>query len=131
MFHACVRRAALGRPVLVFGGIRPPVGRPFRPLPRRSDPMSSLVPPVPEAADAAVASLRDARRRSDDLEAAIARDPSRFRVLTGDRPTGPLHVGHLFGTLENRVRLQELGVELLVLIADYQTITDRVAPVQL
>ena len=28
MFHACVRRAALGRPVLVFGGIRPPVGRP-------------------------------------------------------------------------------------------------------
>ena len=58
-------------------------------------------------------------------------DPGSFRILTGDRPTGPLHIGHLFGTLENRVRLQELGVELLVLIADYQTITDRVAPVQL
>ena len=49
-------------------------------------------------------------------------------MLTGDRPTGPLHVGHLFGTLVNRVRLQNLGVEVLVLIADYQTITDRDSP---
>jgi len=89
--------------------------------------MSSLVPPLAETAAAAAPSLRDARRRSDDLEAAIARDPSRFRVLTGDRPTGPLHVGHLFGTLENRVRLQDAGVELFVLIADYQTLTDRAA----
>jgi tRNA synthetase class I (W and Y) len=54
------------------------------------------------------------------LERAIARDPTRFRALTGDRPTGPLHIGHYFGTLENRVRLQQLGVELLVLIADYR-----------
>ena len=74
--------------------------------------------------DAATA-LRAAARRSDELEAAIARDPAPFRVLTGDRPTGPLHVGHLFGTLENRVRLQDLGVELLVLVADYQVLTDR------
>src|SRR5262249_16508083 len=36
--------------------------------------------------------------------------------------------GHYFGTLHNRVRLQAIGVELLVLIADYQTITDRDAP---
>jgi tryptophanyl-tRNA synthetase len=50
------------------------------------------------------------------------------RVLTGDRPTGQLHLGHLFGTLENRVRLQEEGVDLLVLVADYQTITDRDSP---
>ena len=41
------------------------------------------------------------------LADAIRRDPARFRILTGDRPTGPLHVGHLFGTLENRVRLQD------------------------
>ena len=54
--------------------------------------------------------------------------PDRFRVLSGDRPTGPLHVGHLFGTLLERVRLQNLGVEVLVLIADYQAITDRDAP---
>ena len=52
------------------------------------------------------------------LEAELRRQPAAFRVLTGDRPTGPLHVGHYFGTLENRVRLQRLGVELSVLIAD-------------
>ncbi len=49
-------------------------------------------------------------------------------MLTGDRPTGPLHVGHLFGTLLNRVRLQDLGVEVMVLIADYQVLTDRDTP---
>ncbi|MGO1972066.1 MAG: tryptophan--tRNA ligase, partial [Propionibacteriaceae bacterium] len=47
------------------------------------------------------------------------------RVLTGDRPTGALHVGHYFGSLQNRVRLQERGTDLLVLIADYQVLTDR------
>jgi len=47
------------------------------------------------------------------------------RVLTGDRPTGPLHLGHYFGTLANRVRLQDLGAEVFVLIADYQVLTDR------
>jgi tryptophanyl-tRNA synthetase len=53
------------------------------------------------------------------------------RVLTGDRPTGQLHLGHFFGTLQNRVRLQEQGVDLLVLVADYQTITDRDSPASL
>jgi tryptophanyl-tRNA synthetase len=47
------------------------------------------------------------------------------RILTGDRPTGALHLGHYFGTLRNRVRLQELGAEVFVLIADYQVLTDR------
>jgi tryptophanyl-tRNA synthetase len=55
----------------------------------------------------------------------IQADPGRFRVLTGDRPTGPLHLGHLFGTLRNRVRLQDMGVELFVIVADYQVLTDR------
>ena len=67
-------------------------------------------------------------KRSVELQRAVAESPGAFRVLTGDRPTGPLHLGHLFGTLENRVRLQDLGVEVLVLIADYQTVTDRDAP---
>ncbi|HEY5428348.1 MAG TPA: tryptophan--tRNA ligase [Solirubrobacteraceae bacterium] len=53
------------------------------------------------------------------------------RVLTGDRPTGQLHLGHLFGTLLNRVGLQDAGVELMVLVADYQTITDRDSPASL
>jgi tryptophanyl-tRNA synthetase len=60
-----------------------------------------------------------------ELEEAIGQDPSSFRILTGDRPTGPLHIGHYFGTLANRVRLQDAGVELFVLIADYQALTDR------
>lgn len=47
------------------------------------------------------------------------------RVLTGDRPTGGLHLGHYFGTLANRVRLQQQGCELFVVVADYQVITDR------
>src|ERR1017187_10341433 len=42
------------------------------------------------------------------------------RILTGDRPTGALHLGHYFGTLRNRVRLQDLGAEVFVL-DDYVT----------
>ncbi len=67
----------------------------------------------------------DAITRSAELELEIQADPSRFRVLTGDRPTGPLHLGHLFGTLQNRVRLQNLGVDMFVIVADYQVLTDR------
>ncbi|WP_411081525.1 tryptophan--tRNA ligase [Streptomyces sp. cmx-18-6] len=66
-----------------------------------------------------------AERRSAELEHRIAQDPGRFRVLSGDRPTGPLHLGHYFGTLRNRVRLQDLGVDVMILIPDYQVLTDR------
>ncbi|MEV0632831.1 tryptophan--tRNA ligase [Nonomuraea wenchangensis] len=48
-------------------------------------------------------------------------------VLTGDRPTGPLHLGHYFGSLANRVRMQDEH-PMYVLIADYQVITDRDRP---
>ncbi|MBT2235439.1 tryptophan--tRNA ligase [Nonomuraea sp. NEAU-A123] len=48
-------------------------------------------------------------------------------VLTGDRPTGPLHLGHYFGTLANRVALQDVH-PMYVLVADYQVITDRDLP---
>ncbi|WP_431038770.1 tryptophan--tRNA ligase [Streptomyces sp. P6-2-1] len=66
-----------------------------------------------------------ARARGAELEKLVLRSPERFRVLTGDRPTGRLHLGHYFGTLHNRVRLQDLGAELFVIIADYQVLTDR------
>jgi tryptophanyl-tRNA synthetase len=66
-----------------------------------------------------------AHRRSAELEQLIDRDAATFRILTGDRPTGRLHLGHYFGTLRNRVRLQDLGAEVFVLIADYQVLTDR------
>ena len=71
------------------------------------------------------ASLTRSTERSAQIEAAIAADPSQFRILTGDRPTGNLHIGHWFGSLENRVRLAGAGVETFLIIADYQVITDR------
>jgi tryptophanyl-tRNA synthetase len=47
------------------------------------------------------------------------------RSVTGERPTGPLHLGHYFGSLAERVRLQKQGHLLYLVIADYQVITDR------
>ena len=47
------------------------------------------------------------------------------RIVTGERPTGPLHLGHYFGSLAERVRLQKQGHQLYLVIADYQVITDR------
>lgn len=49
---------------------------------------------------------------------------SRPVVLTGDRPTGPLHLGHFCGSLRNRVTLQH-GHDTFVLIADAQALTDN------
>ncbi|WP_141819965.1 tryptophan--tRNA ligase [Ornithinimicrobium humiphilum] len=63
--------------------------------------------------------------RSAEIERQLETDPGQFRMLTGDRPTGHLHLGHYFGSLRNRVALQEKGVDTYVLIADYQVITDR------
>lgn len=47
-------------------------------------------------------------------------------VLTGDRPTGKLHIGHYFGSLKTRVELQESGnYNQYILIADVQALTDN------
>lgn len=46
------------------------------------------------------------------------------RILTGDRPTGRLHLGHYVGSLSNRVKLQE-EYETYILIADVQALTDN------
>ncbi|MDD6781609.1 MAG: tryptophan--tRNA ligase [Bacteroidales bacterium] len=62
---------------------------------------------------------------SKKIEADIALNPAKYRVLTGDRPTGRLHIGHYFGSLQNRVRLSKLGVPTMILIADYQVLTDH------
>jgi len=48
------------------------------------------------------------------------------RILTGDRPTGPLHIGHYVGSLANRVKLQEEH-ECFFIIADYQVLTDHLS----
>ena len=44
------------------------------------------------------------------------------RILTGDRPTGPLHLGHYVGTLQNRVKLQD-KYDCYFIIADLHTLT--------
>lgn len=75
--------------------------------------------------ESATDSFRAAEQRSAAIEARIATHPGEFRMLTGDRPTGALHIGHYFGSIANRLRLQEAGVETWVLVADYQVITDR------
>jgi len=46
------------------------------------------------------------------------------RILTGDRPTGPLHLGHYVGSLENRVKFQD-EYDCFFIIADYQVLTDH------
>ncbi|HUV90003.1 MAG TPA: tryptophan--tRNA ligase [Anaerolineae bacterium] len=46
------------------------------------------------------------------------------RILTGDRPTGKLHLGHYVGSLANRVRLQDT-YECFFIIADYHVLTTR------
>lgn len=62
---------------------------------------------------------------SRKIEEDIVKNPQKYRVLTGDRPTGRLHIGHYFGSLKNRVRLSKLGVPTMILIADYQVLTDH------
>lgn len=48
------------------------------------------------------------------------------RVLTGDRPTGNLHIGHYFGSLKKRVEMQNSGeYDQYILIADVQALTDN------
>ncbi len=48
------------------------------------------------------------------------------RILTGDRPTGRLHIGHYFGSLQNRVKLQDdENYDQFILIADVQALTDN------
>src|SRR5512145_252376 len=46
------------------------------------------------------------------------------RILTGDRPTGKLHLGHYIGSIKNRVRLQD-EYECFFIIADLHTLTTR------
>lgn len=64
-------------------------------------------------------------KRSNAIRADFAENPGKYRMLTGDRPTGRLHLGHYFGSIMHRVEMQNAGIDCMVLIADYQVITDR------
>ena len=49
---------------------------------------------------------------------------NKARILTGDRPTGPLHIGHYFGSLQSRAELQD-KYDTFIIIADVQALTDN------
>ncbi len=70
-------------------------------------------------------SYEHALKRSEEIARDLPLHPEKYTMLTGDRPTGRLHLGHYFGTIKGRVELQGLGVSTSILIADYQVITDR------
>ena len=46
-------------------------------------------------------------------------------VLTGDRPTGKLHLGHFVGSIQNRVKLQDEAGQSFYMVADIQALTDN------
>ena len=71
------------------------------------------------------ASFLAAKKRSDETLAKLEAKPSSFTMLTGDRPTDRLHLGHYFCSIRERVAMQERGVNTNIIIADYQVITDR------
>ncbi|MFT8987537.1 MAG: tryptophan--tRNA ligase [Bifidobacterium psychraerophilum] len=71
------------------------------------------------------ASFLTAKKLSDATLTKLEANPGAYTMLTGDRPTGRLHLGHYFGSLLGRVQMQERGVHTNIIIADYQVITDR------
>jgi tryptophanyl-tRNA synthetase len=57
----------------------------------------------------------------------MSESAARPRLLTGDRPTGPLHLGHLVGSLRNRVRLQD-RYDCYFIVADLHMLTTKNGP---
>ena len=67
--------------------------------------------------------LRDAKRTFTIKRG--GENKMKRRILTGDRPTGPLHLGHYVGSLENRIKFQD-EYDCFFIIADYQVLTDHI-----
>lgn len=80
---------------------------------------------VTAAGNEVSASFLAAKKRSDAVQEKLDAQPDTFTMLTGDRPTGRLHLGHYFGSIKSRVELQNRGVHTNIVVADYQVITDR------
>lgn len=55
----------------------------------------------------------------------MAQKENRKRLLTGDRPSGPLHLGHYVGSLENRIKFQD-QYDCYFIIADHEYLTDHI-----
>lgn len=71
------------------------------------------------------ASLARSIARSQEIRADLVVNPGRYRMLTGVRPTGHMHLGHYFGTMHSWKTIQDMGIDTWILVADYQVITDR------
>ena len=81
--------------------------------------------PIERDPGMSIDSFEASRKRSDEIIADLPVHPDKYLMLTGDRPTGRLHMGHYFGTIKERVALQDMGITTRIVIADYQVITDR------
>jgi tryptophanyl-tRNA synthetase len=68
--------------------------------------------------------VHDLRHADVSSGAAPAQPGAREIVLTGDRPTGPLHLGHYAGSLKSRLELQD-RYQQTILVADLQALTDN------
>ena len=69
-----------------------------------------------------VSKLIDAKKKGMNTKMAEKKQ----RILTGDRPTGRLHIGHYFGSLKKRIEMQEsTNYDPYILIADVQALTDN------
>src|SRR5437868_14133300 len=79
---------------------------------------------LPRGSDSAASSDNETKDSSDDETENKTQKKTRKRILTGDRPTGPLHVGNYVGTLANRVKLQD-EYETFLLVADHHMLTTR------
>ena len=96
-----------------------------------ADSAAPAAAPAPSTAEEALATAADdaslARSiaRSAQIEADLDVNPGRYRMLTGVRPTGNMHLGHYFGTMHSWRSIQDRGVDTWILVADYQVITDR------
>src|SRR5205807_4419511 len=103
-------------------GVRRPAGvsTPGRASPSTARSTAAEGAPTRSAAPAGVSTGRaqSGARPAPPQEAPVTQP----RLLTGDRPTGKLHLGHYVGSLENRLRLQE-EYECFFLIADYHVLT--------
>jgi len=80
-----------------------------------------------EINDSTITTYERALEISNQLEQDIRVNPHKYTLLTGDRPTGRLHIGHYFGSLVKRVELCGLGLRTFIVIADYQVLTDHEA----
>lgn len=69
--------------------------------------------------------LLEIKTRHDNLRSMLSSiNSNKPRLLTGDRPTGSLHLGHYVGSLQHRVKLQD-SYESFILIADYHMLTTK------